>query len=112
VPHLLEQVAAGAVTYDDMDAVYRTGDTRRHPGQRHVCRCFRADEMVAMVRATGAEVLELSASGWAVFQAPHAVAPLLDDPDRWEWFVDLEERSAAAPGAVDGGGHVLVAAQV
>lgn len=112
VPQLLGQVTAGTVTYDDMDAVYRTGDTRRHPGQVHVCRCFRADEVVAMVRAAGADVVELSASGWAVFQSPDTVAPLLDDPERWDWFVDLEERSAAAPGAVDGGAHILVAARV
>ncbi len=110
-PKLVDQVGAGAVTFDDVDAILRTGDTRFDPSVAHKCRCFRADEANAMVRAAGAEVLELSASGWAAFQAPEQVAGLLDDPDRWRWFLDWEERCSVAPGALDGGGHILIAAR-
>jgi 2-polyprenyl-3-methyl-5-hydroxy-6-metoxy-1,4-benzoquinol methylase len=110
-PHLVSQVAAGALTFDDIDVVLRTADTRHDPSVRHKCRCFRADEVAAMVHAGGGEVLELSASGWAAFQAPESVASLLDDPARREWFLDWEERFSASPGALDGGAHILVAAR-
>jgi SAM-dependent methyltransferase len=111
LPGVVGILQQGTADFDAFERVWASGDTRHLPHQRHVCRCFRAHEVSAMLDGAGAEVLELSATGWAVHSAPEAVEWMRADPERWHRFVDLEERSAATPGALDGGTHIMFAAR-
>lgn len=111
LPAIVRFVDSGQATFDDMHAVWRTGDTRHQPGQAHVCRCFRAHDVTAMIEAAAGTVIEMSASGWAVHNEPEHIAYLQADPGLWQRFLDMEEQSCATPGALDGGTHILVAAR-
>jgi SAM-dependent methyltransferase len=95
------------------DRILATGDLRevQPPGSgKHTCRMFRSSDLAALVAATGARLLELSASNWASLGDPETLERLADDPLRWEHFVDNEVAMCREPGAVDGGTHILFAA--
>jgi hypothetical protein len=62
-PGLLRLHGEGSISIDDIENVWRTGDTRHQPGQVHVCKLFRAHEAAAMFEAAGATVIEVLASG-------------------------------------------------
>lgn len=108
--HLLGGVTAlaTAVGEDVNDRVLDTGDLR-HVGGAHVCRMFRSHEVAALAEAAGSRLIGLSASNWASLGDAEALAVLEADPDRWARFLDHEVAACRAPGAVDGGTHLLFA---
>lgn len=99
---------------DDVnDRILATGDLRevQPPGSgKHTCRMFRSGDLAALVAATGAQLLGLSASNWASLGDAESLERLADDPPGWEHFVDNEVAMCGEPGAVDGGTHILFAA--
>lgn len=109
-PSLLRLYGEGAISMDDIENVWRTGDTRHQPGQVHVCRLFRAHEAAAMFEAAGATVTEMMASGWSVHHPAEVFTAVEADPQAWQRFMNIEEESCQAPGARDGGTHILIAA--
>ena len=111
MPGIVREIAGGGATMQDMRTVWETGDTRHQPGQVHICRLFRAQEVTEMINAGGGEVLEMSASGWGVHCGADVLEPVTGDPQLWKQFLDLEERSGATPGALDGSSHILFAAR-
>lgn len=111
LPTVVPQILAGTATMDTIERVLRLGDTRHLPEQPHICRTFRADEVVALVEDAGGIVVELLASAWCANNSADQLGPLVIDPVMWQRFVELEEEACARPGALDGGTHVLVAAR-
>jgi SAM-dependent methyltransferase len=111
--HLLDGVTQMAQAYgeDANDAVLRTGDMRHMPGLEHVCRMFRAREILGLVAGAGGHVVAASASNWASLGDPATLAALEADPDRWGRFIEHEVAACAEPGALDGGTHIIFAAQ-
>lgn len=101
---------AEAVGEDVNDQVLATGDLR-HVGGDHQCRMFRAREVAELVERAGGRVLGMSASNWASLADDDALARVEANPDRWARFLEHEARACREPGALDGGTHVLVAAQ-
>lgn len=99
---------------DAGDRILATGDLRetQPPGTGHTCRMFRSDDLADLLRRAGGEVLAMSASTWASLggSETRAVLEQLEaDPRAWARHLDREETAAAAPGALDGGTHLLVA---
>lgn len=110
--HLLEDTIVVAETFGDdaNDAILRTGDLR-HIGGAHVCQMFRASDITALVERCGGETLAMSASNWASLEDQESLARLESDPDRWQRFLEHEIAACSQPGALDGGTHLLFAAQ-
>jgi|BarGraNGADG00212_1021973.scaffolds.fasta_scaffold03534_4 SAM-dependent methyltransferase len=104
------QVAA-AVGEDVNDLVLTTGDLRHIPGAAHVCQMFRASQIGGLVCAAGGRVVALSASNWASLGDHEVLEAVEADPDRWSRFLNQEVVACSEPGAVDGGTHILFAAQ-
>jgi hypothetical protein len=86
-------------------------DLRHLAGSVHVCQMFRAHGFDELISAAGGRTLAMSASNWASLGDPDALADLEADPDRWSRFLDHEVAACAEPGALDGGTHVLFAAE-
>lgn len=110
--HLLEDTIVVAETFGDdaNDAILRTGDLR-HIGGAHVCQMFRASDITALVERCGGETLAMSASNWASLEDQESLARLESDPDRWQRFLENEIAACSQLGALDGGTHLLFAAQ-
>lgn len=100
---------AAAVGEDVNDAVLRTGDLRHMPGADHVCQMFRAHDIDRLAQAAGGNLLAVSASNWASLGNDDVLGPVEADPDRWSRFLRHEIDACAAPGAADGGTHILFA---
>lgn len=92
------------------DLVLRTGDLR-HFGGRHVCQMFRSSDIEPWVRRCGGSLVAMSASNWASLADEDVVVQLERDEGRWATFLDHEVAACAAPGALDGGTHILFAAR-
>jgi ubiquinone/menaquinone biosynthesis C-methylase UbiE len=98
---------------DDVnDQVLATGDLRpvSVPGG-HSCRMFRWREFESLVVQAGGRLLGSSASNWASLSDPTALAALAADPGHWSRFLANEIRACAEPGVLEGGTHMLFAAQ-
>lgn len=99
---------------DAGDRVLSTGDLRevQPPGSGHTCRMFRSDDLRALLERADGRVLAMSASSWASqggTEARTVLEQLEADPVAWGRHLDREAAAAAAPGALDGGTHLLVA---
>ena len=99
--------AAGNDAYRHLMA---TGDLRSL-GAPHICQLYRSDDITALVEGAGAEVIAMSASNWASLGDPEALAEFEADPMMWAQFLDDEVAACAAPGALDGGTHIVFAAR-
>lgn len=103
-------VNAAAIAGEDAnDRVLRTGDLRHLSATGHACRMFRAAQLASLVQSAGGQIVAASASNWASLADPSVLAALEKDGDRWARFLEHEVDACAAPGAVDGGTHILVA---
>ncbi len=91
------------------DAFLRHGDQRTVP-PAHPCQMFTADQVRALVKGCGGELVGISASNWLSLAPEHVVDQLNQDPQVWASFLDWEERFCTEAGAVDGGTHLLFAA--
>jgi SAM-dependent methyltransferase len=112
--HYLPQITeeAEVIGEDANDRILHTGDLRLKGEQEgHICRMFRSGELSALIEAAGGRTVALSASNWASLSDPATLAVLEADEDRWARFLEHEVTACAEPGAVDGGTHLLFAAQ-
>jgi hypothetical protein len=94
------------------DQVLATGDLRHVPGAEHVCRMFTWQEVIDLVDAAHADLIDGSASNWASLHHTDALTTLEQDHAGWQRFLDHEVAACAALGARDGGTHIIFAAQV
>jgi SAM-dependent methyltransferase len=94
---------------DVTDAVIRTGDLRHVPGAAHVCRIFTWEQLSALIRKCGGEILAGSASNWASLEDPAVLAELEREPRLWDRFLTYETAACSSLGARDGGTHILFA---
>jgi len=110
--HLWEEAGIVAETLGDAvnDAVINTGDLR-FIGGPHICQMFRARDIAELVERCGGNVLAMSASNWASLEKPEALARLEANPNRWQRFLNHEVTACGEPGALDGGTHLLFAAE-
>lgn len=101
---------AEKVGEDANDQVLATGDMR-HLGEAvaHQCRMFRSEEIRQLVDTAGGHLVGICASNWASLGPVETLGGLEADRDRWSRFLDHEVRACSAPGAVDGGTHILFA---
>jgi SAM-dependent methyltransferase len=94
------------------NAVLNTGDLRllgRDSG--HICQMYRSRDIPGLVEQADGELIEIAASNWASLGDRDALARIAADPQRWETFLEHEERACQEPGALDGGTHILFAAR-
>ena len=77
----------------------------------HACRLFSWAELETLVPAAGGTLLGGSASNWLSLGATDVIDRFERDPALWPAFLDWEERFCREPGAIDGGTHLLFAAQ-
>ncbi len=101
---------ARAVGEDAFDLTLTTGDLR-HFQTTHVCQMFRSRDLSELVAACHSEMVAMSSSNWASLNDPEVLTELEADADRWERFLKHEVAACAEPGALDGGTHLLFAAQ-
>ena len=94
---------------EENDHILATGDLRRSQPDGHVAQMYRAADLRRLIERAGATTLALSASNWASLDHPESLALLAESPDRWQRFLDHEAAACAAPGALDGGTHILFA---
>jgi SAM-dependent methyltransferase len=104
---------AETVGEEASDATLRTGDLRhvQPDGQGHLCRMFRCSDIQGLATRSRATILAASASNWASLGDQETLERIEADPERWRRFLDHEIAACAEPGAVDGGTHILFAAQ-
>jgi SAM-dependent methyltransferase len=95
---------------DAIDLVLTTGDLR-HSQTVHVCQMFRARDVSVLVAKCGGEMAAMSSSNWASLNDADVLEELETNADRWERFIRHEIAACAEPGALDGGTHILFAAQ-
>jgi SAM-dependent methyltransferase len=94
------------------DRVLDAGDLRpiQRPGTGvHTCRMFRADQLRDLLGSVGAQVLAMSASTWTAVGHADVLSRLEEDPVAWARYLRREVEVCAAPGALDGGTHLLSA---
>ena len=95
---------------DANDLVITTGDLR-HSAVGHVCQMFRSTDVANLVSPDVGVVVAMSASNWASLADEEIFEQVSADPDRWQRFLKHEVAACAAPGAVDGGTHLMFAVQ-
>lgn len=103
---------SSVIGHDANDLIITTGDLRyegRDTG--HTCQMYRYDELEQLVTDAGGRMLAASSSNWASLGDQQAVAKIADDADAWDHFVAHEVRFCRLPGLLDGGTHILFAAQ-
>ncbi len=99
---------------DANDRILATGDLReiQPPGSgQHLCRMFRFRDVQALVAGAGGSLIGASASNWASLGDKAVLERIAADPSRWARFLDREAELCSEPGAVDGGTHLLFAAE-
>jgi hypothetical protein len=72
---------------------------------------FRCSDIHNLATRSRAALLAASASNWASLGDQETLERIEADPERWRRFLDHEIAACAEPGAVDGGTHILFAAQ-
>jgi len=77
----------------------------------HICQMLRWSDVEALLERCGGRAVDGSASNWASLGHAELLTRLEDDAERWRRFVDREAAACAQPGALDGGTHILFAAQ-
>lgn len=103
---------AALIGQDATDAIFETGDLRHSgPHTRHVCQMFRSRELTALVSDCDARLLAISASNCSSMTDETILARIVADPDHWRQFIDHELSACREPGALDGGSHILFAAE-
>jgi SAM-dependent methyltransferase len=109
---LLGAIEEEAGTHGDaaMHDVLLTGDLRDVQPTGHVCQMYRWSEVCDLVGRSGGRVVGASASNWASLGDEAVVAAIAADPQRWALFLEQEVDACAAPGALDGGTHLMFAA--
>lgn len=93
------------------DAVIRTGDLRLTPAAGNRCRMFRWREIAELTARQPCRLVAASASNAISMGDPEALDRLAADPRVWGRFLDWEEELAQEPGMLDGGTHILFAAE-
>lgn len=102
--------AVDELTDAEIDHILSTGDLRQSQPQGHVCRMYTAAQVRELVASAGGTVASMSASSWTAVEHEDALLAVERDPPRWERYLEREARICAEPGAVDGGTHILFAA--
>jgi SAM-dependent methyltransferase len=104
----------------DIDVVGLDGfsDFLRHGDQRaiaaagaHQCRLFSWADVQQLVSGAGGRLIAGSASNWLSLGSEATLQTFERDPALWVRFLDWEERFCQEPGALDGGTHLLFAAE-
>jgi len=110
IDSILERARGGQLAA--VDELMRTGD-QRAVGANGVARFqhFTLGRLRAVLASAGGELVETSASNWLTADASPLVSGAEADPQVWDWLVDTEELTCRAPGAVEGGPHMLFAAR-
>lgn len=75
----------------------------------HPCRMFSWAQVQELADSVGGRVLAASASNWLSMGPETVLVDLHGDAERWARFLDWEEAFCSAPGAIDGGTHLLFA---
>jgi SAM-dependent methyltransferase len=109
LPGVVEEISTFGV--EAVDAVVRTGDLRPTQAGGHICRLFRWREVAEMIAGQRCVLLAASASNAVSLGDAEALARLAADPVLWSRLLDWEEELAQEPGMLDGGTHILFAAQ-
>lgn len=95
----------------EIDHILATGDLRRTQPEGHVCRMYTSEEVRELVASAGGSLESLSASSWTAVEHEALLEAVEQDPNRWQRYLEREERACSRPGALDGGTHLLVAAR-
>lgn len=101
-----------AVGLELFDQFLSHGDQRAisaAPGV-HPCQLFTWRDIQDLVPASGGEIVAASASNWLSLGSTDALDYFEAVPERWEKFLDWEERLCTEQGTIDGGTHLLFAA--
>jgi ubiquinone/menaquinone biosynthesis C-methylase UbiE len=102
--------AVDELTDTEIDHILSTGDLRQSQPEGHVCRMYTAAQVRELVASAGGSVAAVSASSWTAVEHEDVLLAIERDAPRWERYLGREARICAEPGAVDGGTHVLFAA--
>src|SRR5438477_5466057 len=108
--HFLPGVVADieAIGLDAFARLVETGDQRHSP---HQCHMFRWSELVALLEPFPCSIVDASASNCVSLGDADALTALRRDEQLWRTFLDWEEATCREPGALDGGTHILFAAE-
>ncbi len=95
-------------------SVFQTGNLPPVPssveGQPHpAMHLYTSDELRVLL--PDCDVVEVAASNVAVYERGGHLASLPDDEAAWKSTLEIERRLSQAPGLVDGGSHILLAAR-
>jgi SAM-dependent methyltransferase len=88
--------------------VLRTGYLPDEQSSLGPMRMFRWADVERLVRAHPCELVEASAANFLTTAHPEWLSELLErDPEMWDAILQWEVGAAAAPGALDGGTHIV-----
>jgi len=94
------------------DLIITTGDLR-HEGREegHTCQMYRYRELAQLIADAGGQILAVGASNWASMGDQLALDAIAGDPTSWGRFLEHEVAACREPGVIDGGTHILFAAE-
>ena len=94
---------------EDNEKVISTGNL--HPSgftpSDHHCHMFRSEELKKDILEAGFELLVLSASNCLSASKEAELEILIQDQEKWNYFLDVEVRACQSPGMVESGTHII-----
>ena len=104
---------AGGDALDAVDRLLRDGD-QRAVGATGVAQFqhFTLRRLTTTIESAGGQLVDVAASNWLTLSDSPALEQLEQrNQHAWAWLLDTEEAMCRAPGAVEGGTHMLFAAR-
>lgn len=93
----------------EIEKVIRTGNL--HPSaftdSDHHCHMFTSEEIRADVKEVGFELLAISASNCLSASRAKDLEEIIQDEEKWKFFLDLEVRACQSAGMVESGTHII-----
>lgn len=94
---------------DDNEKVISTGNL--HPSSfndsDHYCHMYRSREFIELLEQSGFGILQTSASNCLSTQRATELLELEKDPQKWNYFLDLEIRACRSEGMIEAGSHLI-----
>jgi len=81
------------------------------PTSEHRCHLFRSDELRDVLTRNGFAILSMAASNALATNLDPLLEEIRSDPIRWDTLLACERLACAHPGFLDGGTHLIAAAQ-
>lgn len=97
----------------DNEKIITTGNL--HPSSyadsAHYCHMYKSQELTELLENTGFEIVEISASNCLATNRGKELEEIEKNPQKWQYFLDLEIQACKSSGMIESGSHLIVIAK-